>query len=506
MSVRSASWIVLGLALVSIGAPASAQTFDATNRGWFNSVGSHTATNLTAYVGQGSGSTRFRSFFVFDLTGLSEPVGGAVLRLELEAYLGPDPSEAFAVYDVSSNVGDLLLTQSGRTDIYTDLGSGTAYAMGVATPADVGSVLEIPLSDEAVAAVNAAAGGRFAVGVSLETLRLPTGSEGIRFSLTTEPRVHQLVLSAPVPPPTPPTLAIAPALAGMVPPSELAVTAQLVDAGGVPVAGAPVDFSITSGPHAGLVQSAVTDAAGSASFAYVGSVAGVDEIVASLADGSSGAPQAQATAVWDADCNANAIPDACDLACDGWGGACSGFAGCGASLDADANGEPDECFVAPPPPEPPANAAPDCSAAVASAPVLTRPDLRFRAVSIDGVTDADGDPLAIVIDDVAQDERAQGRGRRWSCPDAVGLGTQSVMLRAERLGFGDGRVYHLDFTAEDGKGGVCEGSVEVCVPRDNRRRGASCVDQGALYDSQTCQRWDPRRHHGHHHGHGKGRH
>ena len=62
--------------------------------------GLHTAANLNTLVGQGSSTVRFRSFFVFDLATLTHPAGAGVLRLELEAYLGPDPMEYVALYDV----------------------------------------------------------------------------------------------------------------------------------------------------------------------------------------------------------------------------------------------------------------------------------------------------------------------------------------------------------------------------------------------------------------------
>jgi hypothetical protein len=498
---RSAPWSVLGLALSALvagGAPASAQTFDAMNRGWFNSNGAHTATNLTVFVGQGSGATRFRGFLVFDLAALTQPVGSGVLRLELEAYLGPDASEVFSVYDVSTPVADLLLTQVGRTDVYDDLGGGTAYAIGVVGPADVGTVVEVPLTDEAVGALNAAAGGRVALGFAAESLRLPTGNEGMRFSFTSEPRVHQLVLAAPV---APPSVSVAPELAAMVPPADHSVVASVTDAGGAPLAGVPVDFQIASGPHAGASASVVTDEAGEATFSYPGSAAGVDVIQASLAGDGASAPSGEATAVWDVDCNTNGIPDACDLACSGWDGACEGFPGCGESLDLDGGGEPDECFVAPPPPPPPANTPPDCSAASASRAMIHRPNHKFREISIAGVVDADGDALEITVEDVYQDEITEPYGRRSTCPDASGLGRDRVWLRAERSERGDGRVYQVDFTADDGKGGVCEGSVEVCVPQVGRRGKLLCGDQGPRYDSQTCERWDYRGHRGKHRRH-----
>ena len=68
----------------------------------------------------------------------------------------------------------------------TDLGGDVAYGAVYAQPSEVGTVLEIPLTPEAIAAINLAAGGRFAVGVNVETLRLPRGNEGVRFSLAGE--------------------------------------------------------------------------------------------------------------------------------------------------------------------------------------------------------------------------------------------------------------------------------------------------------------------------------
>jgi hypothetical protein len=41
----------------------------------------------------------------------------------------------------------------------------------------------------------------------------------------------------------------------------------------------------------------------------------------------------------------------------------------------------------------------------------------------------------------------------------------------------------VGFHATDGRGGVCEGAVLVCVPRD-QRPGHSCTDGGSLYDSR----------------------
>ena len=49
----------------------------------------------------------------------------------------------------------------------------------------------------------------------------------------------------------------------------------------------------------------------------------------------------------------------------------------------------------------------------------------------------------------------------------------NVDLRAERAGTGDGRVYRVAFTVDDGKGGTCTGSAKVTVPKSQGRDGAA---------------------------------
>ena len=114
----------------------------------------------------------------------------------------------------------------------------------------------------------------------------------------------------------------------------------------------------------------------------------------------------------------------------------------------------------------------------------------FTDVSIVGVSDPDGDPVTITITGIAQDEPVAGLGEGNTCPDADGVGTDIAGLRSERSGTrktpGDGRVYHIGFTADDGQGGSCNGAVTVCVPND-LRTGHVCVDQGPIFDSTVCE-------------------
>ncbi|MBI3447642.1 MAG: hypothetical protein HY049_01785 [Acidobacteria bacterium] len=142
------------------------------------------------------------------------------------------------------------------------------------------------------------------------------------------------------------------------------------------------------------------------------------------------------------------------------------------------------------------NTPPDCSAAAPSSSVLWPPNHKFKSVSVGGVTDADGDPVSITVNSISQDEPLVAPGDGHKCPDASGVGGDTASLRVERSGRLDGRVYHVGFTADDGNGGQCSGTVSVCVPHD-RGKHASCVDQGALVDSTgPCAGKPP-------HGHGK---
>ena len=128
----------------------------------------------------------------------------------------------------------------------------------------------------------------------------------------------------------------------------------------------------------------------------------------------------------------------------------------------------------------------DCGDAAASVTELWPPNHQFVDVSIVGVTDPNGGLVSITITGITQDEPLNGPGDGDTCPDATGVGTGTARLRAERAGPpavpGDGRVYHVSFTAGSDAGGQCSGTVTVCVPHD-QRPGHVCGDQGALVDS-----------------------
>jgi hypothetical protein len=127
------------------------------------------------------------------------------------------------------------------------------------------------------------------------------------------------------------------------------------------------------------------------------------------------------------------------------------------------------------------NDPPACDLARAVSETLWPPNHKMAAVSIVGVSDPNNDGVKITITKVTQDEPVNGLGDGDTGPDAAIQG-DTVLLRAERSGTGNGRVYHIHFTADDGQGGACSGSVPVGVPH-SKAIGDSAFDNGELFNS-----------------------
>lgn len=109
---------------------------------------------------------------------------------------------------------------------------------------------------------------------------------------------------------------------------------------------------------------------------------------------------------------------------------------------------------------------------------LWPPNHQMVPVGITGVTDEDSE-VVITITGVTQDEPTNSKGDGDTPIDAIILADGTVLIRAERSGKGDGRVYHIHFTATNA-GGSASGTVRVAVPRSKKK---AAVDGGDLYDS-----------------------
>lgn len=108
-------------------------------------------------------------------------------------------------------------------------------------------------------------------------------------------------------------------------------------------------------------------------------------------------------------------------------------------------------------------------------------------INIFGVSDPDGDPTNITIVSITTDEPTtypSGYKGSIHAPDADGIGTDTAILRSERNGLSNGRVYEITFVASDNKGGETEGIVRVFVPHDKRTpHQCDAIDDGQFYDA-----------------------
>jgi uncharacterized repeat protein (TIGR01451 family) len=122
-------------------------------------------------------------------------------------------------------------------------------------------------------------------------------------------------------------------------------------------------------------------------------------------------------------------------------------------------------------------------AAVTAGPDLWPPNHKLRTITLSGATDADGDPLTWMVSGVTQDEPTNGLGDGDTAIDAfLGIGN-TLQVRAERSGLGDGRVYRIAFSVSDGRGGSCTGTATVGVPHDQSPANRTPIDSGPVYNS-----------------------
>ena len=139
------------------------------------------------------------------------------------------------------------------------------------------------------------------------------------------------------------------------------------------------------------------------------------------------------------------------------------------------------------------NNPPVCSNARPSTALVTPPNRSFVPINILGVTDPENDPVTLNITTITQDEPVDHIGDGSFVPDSV-INGSTVLVRAESiLGtvvvngttfVGNGRFYHINFTATDTSNTSCTGTVKVAVPHT---RTATPIDGGPLFNSVTAQ-------------------
>ncbi|MEO0421873.1 MAG: hypothetical protein AAF184_06025 [Pseudomonadota bacterium] len=186
-------WVLI--ALLTSAATALAVDLPSVDRGWYTAEGEHTVDNENYLVGQNAGSL-FNNFFVFDPTGISQPITAARLRLYVPDLGGLVTDEAFEIYEVFTvdTPVEVLVDGTGGAQAYTDLGSGTSLGETVATRRDVDRTLTVPLNAEAVQLLSEA-DGLVALGGALPTFNdTETFREGLFGASNGTPGFARLVV------------------------------------------------------------------------------------------------------------------------------------------------------------------------------------------------------------------------------------------------------------------------------------------------------------------------
>ena len=125
-----------------------------------------------------------------------------------------------------------------------------------------------------------------------------------------------------------------------------------------------------------------------------------------------------------------------------------------------------------------------------SSEVLWPPNHKYEIIDLAQIIASVSDDVSdlsvadVVITRVSSDEPENGTGDGNTADDIVLEGCQTVKLRAERSGRGDGRVYTIELAVRDAAGNVGTATYWVEVPK-GRKDGA--VDSGAAYSVTGCE-------------------
>lgn len=175
---------LFALSLGSASAPAQTVLLSATNRGYYDNTGGRSPQSATSNYSAGDArglppcgqcTNDIRNFFVFDLSGVTQPILSAQLELFMPGPPTPgwinstsSGSEGYELHDVVTPIANLLDGTGGVAN-HADLGSGVVYGSRTMTPDDMGTVVIIPLNAASIAALDAAT-GLFGFGGSVTTL------------------------------------------------------------------------------------------------------------------------------------------------------------------------------------------------------------------------------------------------------------------------------------------------------------------------------------------------
>jgi hypothetical protein len=178
MKHRKFASLALGLSLLA-ASTANAAFVDAVDQGNYGEDGYHCTPCTNYFIGEVTGSDsnnggalrffQLRGFFIFDLSGITEPIGAASLLLPnlpngpSMGFMSPQGTETLSIFSVESSI-DSIRGFPGEIEVpvgrgllnFEDLGSGIDYGSYQATYADGGTNVAISLNGNALAAINLA--------------------------------------------------------------------------------------------------------------------------------------------------------------------------------------------------------------------------------------------------------------------------------------------------------------------------------------------------------------
>jgi PEP-CTERM motif len=149
-------------------------TLQATDTGWYFQTGFHNPGNNNYIVGDCTSCGRsgsYNNYFVFDLSQITATITSAVLDVGngngyvagvLSTYSLFDVSAPVSSLDVSRNDGDAT-----GISIFNDFESGTLFGSRSITSVVQNSQVQTTLNSDAIAALNRARGGQWAIGGTL---------------------------------------------------------------------------------------------------------------------------------------------------------------------------------------------------------------------------------------------------------------------------------------------------------------------------------------------------
>lgn len=159
--MKRSAFVSTALALLLSGRAGAGQiVLNALDSGWYQGSGGHSSSNDNYIVGK-YGNQEYRNWFAFDLRGVPNNAVSAELRLFNPGggYKSADIAELLILRGVETPAGALRSSHAtGNPEgqaIFADLGSGPVYGYRLLTQRMNGRDVRIPLTDAALAAINA---------------------------------------------------------------------------------------------------------------------------------------------------------------------------------------------------------------------------------------------------------------------------------------------------------------------------------------------------------------